>query len=178
MKAPVWALIDRIPASLGLVAGSTGYHRYKLIDAAITNLDQWWLTGASLYQIESWGTDLHDVTNQYIAIGVTCGLVGTILLIAVLMLAFRTIGQCLRLNNQALERQRYAWGFGALLLAHTGSFLSTTYFSGFWFFFELSLALVASFYVQSQRAAEALMLEAGQGGADEASASRGTYAYP
>ena len=41
MKAPVWALIARI----NLTGGSSGYHRYQLIDQAIRRFGEWWLLG-------------------------------------------------------------------------------------------------------------------------------------
>jgi hypothetical protein len=177
MKAPVWALIDRIPASLGLVAGSSSYHRYKLIDAAITNLGQWWLTGASLYEIEAWGTDLHDVTNQYIALGVSTGIIGTILLIVVLVLSFRMVGQCIRMDVPNPVLHRCAWGLGCLFLVHTMSFLGTTYFGGFWFFFQLSIAMLCGVYSSTVHMAETQQ-EASQGNADDARSAPSTYAYP
>ena len=41
MKAPVWALIQRI----NIVGGNSGYHRYELVNQAIMHFGQWWLVG-------------------------------------------------------------------------------------------------------------------------------------
>ena len=41
MKAPVWALIQRI----NLVGGNSGYHRYELVNQAILHFREWWLVG-------------------------------------------------------------------------------------------------------------------------------------
>ena len=44
MKAPVWALIQRID----IVGGSSGWHRYELIDQCIKHFSDWWLMGVKV----------------------------------------------------------------------------------------------------------------------------------
>lgn len=51
MKAPVWALVARTK----IVTGSTGYHRFALIDSAIKNFREWWLVGTYLTGHWGWG---------------------------------------------------------------------------------------------------------------------------
>ena len=52
MKAPVWHLISRIDIS----GGSSGYHRYMLVDQCIRHFSDWWLIGVkSTYD---WGWDM------------------------------------------------------------------------------------------------------------------------
>ena len=41
MDAPVWHLVARVSA----VGGSTGYHRFVLIDSALNHFHEWWLVG-------------------------------------------------------------------------------------------------------------------------------------
>src|SRR5690606_24267277 len=67
MKAPVYHLIARID----LVDGSTGYHRYRLIDAAVHRFGEWAFMGTR--STAHWGWGLADVTNEYILQGVRGG---------------------------------------------------------------------------------------------------------
>ncbi len=69
MKAPVWALIARID----LTGSSSGYHRFMLVDNCIRHFGEWWLIGVKDY--DSWGWDMWDLSNQYVAYAVTGGLV-------------------------------------------------------------------------------------------------------
>jgi hypothetical protein len=61
---------------------------------------------------------------------------------------------------------------------HTMSFLGTSYFSGLWFFFQLSIALVASFYASLLQMSEIPKQEQREGNADDSTMLPGTYAYP
>src|SRR5690606_19955616 len=73
MNAPVWHLIAR----MNIVGGSTGWHRYHLMDKAISNFWEWWLVG--IQSTAHWGWGLFDVTNQYVLEGVRGGILGLIL---------------------------------------------------------------------------------------------------
>ena len=42
MKQPVWHLLSRVDVA----GGSTGWHRYHLVDKFIENWREWWLLGA------------------------------------------------------------------------------------------------------------------------------------
>lgn len=65
MKKPVWHLISRID----IVGGSTGYHRYNLINAAVNHFSSWCILGTRTSG--SWGFGLNDVTNQYLVEGLS-----------------------------------------------------------------------------------------------------------
>jgi hypothetical protein len=75
---PVWHLVSRID----IVGGSTGWHRYYLIDRAIAHFNEWWLVGT--LNTADWGEGLDDVTNQFLLEGVRSGFLG-MLLFAVLI---------------------------------------------------------------------------------------------
>jgi len=68
MKAPVWALIGRFD----FVGGSSGYHRYQLINQTILHFGDWWLLGFN--NTESWGYLMHDTANAFVDTAVTGGL--------------------------------------------------------------------------------------------------------
>ena len=75
MKAPVWHLLSRID----FTGGSTGYHRYVLIDQAINNLNTWWLKGTRSTADWDEVQGLWDITNQYVYEGVNGGLITLVL---------------------------------------------------------------------------------------------------
>ncbi len=89
MQAPVWHLIARVSA----VGGSTGWHRYHLIDNAITRFPEWALFGTR--STAHWGWGLEDVTNQYILEGVRGGAITLALFVMVIVFAFRAVGSAL-----------------------------------------------------------------------------------
>jgi hypothetical protein len=126
MKAPVWALLARV----GLVGGSTGYHRYILFDNAIRRFGEWWLLGTKT--TSHWGYYLWDVTNTYIHVGVDGGFVSLVLFMAILWKCFRRIG--IMVNNLKNEYSRefrfFLWSLGASLFAHSVAFMGMSYFGG------------------------------------------------
>ncbi len=123
MKAPVWALVDR----LTLFAGSTGYHRFALIDQAIRRFGEWWLLGTA--DTSHWGWGLWDVTNQYLAVGVEGGFIAMLVFMTTLGLGFRTVGRAVRAPLPA-ETQYCLWAFGSALFAHAVAFIGMAYFGG------------------------------------------------
>jgi hypothetical protein len=158
MNAPVYAIIFRIPDALGLVTGSTSYHRFMVIDAAIKNVSQWWLIGTSSDVVGTWGYGAQDVTNHFIAIGFASGLFGIVLFVMVLVRAFSMTGHCVRSPFADMSTKKCAWALGSLLFMHVISFLGVAYFSGFSFFLLMSFAMISCHcgaYVTSKRPAEA-----------------------
>jgi hypothetical protein len=138
MKAPVWHLISRID----LVGGSTGYHRYNLIDKFIKNFGEWWLYGTNSTRHWAWG--LEDVANEYVAYGVRGGLAALILLITVLTIAFRQNGRTLRHFRKDRARSIYAWSLGIALLMHTVMFFAVFYFGQTEVMFFATLGVIGS----------------------------------
>lgn len=137
MRAPLWSLIGRAT----IVAGSTGYHRYMLVDQAIRRFPEWALLGTRTTAHWAWG--LQDVTNMYIGVGASGGVLPLAFFIASIVLSFRAVGR----SGQALEGrpelQRFVWALGATLFAHTVSFLGVTYFDHTVFFWYMTLAMVS-----------------------------------
>jgi hypothetical protein len=144
MKAPVYAVIFRLPEAIGLIGGSTSYHRYMIIDTAIRNIGQWWLLGTSSSVIGTWGYGAQDVTNQYVAVGYASGLLGVVFFILVMIRAFSMTGGCVRRQDADILTRKEAWALGSLLFMHLLSFLGVNYFSGFWFFWTLTIAMIST----------------------------------
>jgi hypothetical protein len=138
MKAPVWHLISRID----VVGGSTGYHRFSLIDNFIRRFGEWWLLGTDSTGHWAWG--LHDVANQFVAQGVRGGLVAFVLFIAVIALAFRQTGQTLRRERHNRARSAYSFALGISVLMHTAMFFGVFYFGQIQVILYGTLGVIAS----------------------------------
>ena len=130
MEAPVWYLMARID----LAGGSTGWHRAELITAALKYIDEWWLVGTDYtrhwiaYGV-GWSSDQTDLTNDYLSMGVWGGLPLMLLFIAVLMKAFKLLGQRIHELRRTGNRAEFVlWCVGSSLFAHCVTFLSIAYF--------------------------------------------------
>lgn len=137
MNKPVWHLVARID----LVGGSTGWHRYHLIDRAIANFSEWAVIGT--LTTGHWGHQLFDVTNQYVLEGVRGGFVTLVLFLIVLGLAFAQVGLAWR-SAQTREQIVLSWAIGVSLFVHAASFIAVSYFGQAEMVWMLSLALAAS----------------------------------
>jgi hypothetical protein len=146
MKKPVWHLISRID----LVGGSTGYHRYKLIDSFIRNIDEWFLVGTG--STAHWGWGLFDIANQYVAYGVRGGILSFALFIAVLALAFRQTGLVLHRVRGDRSKTAYAWAAGTAVFMHVCMFFAVSYFGQIEVVFYASLGVIASLTVTTMHA--------------------------
>ena len=135
MEAPVWHLIARVSA----VGGSTGWHRYHLIDAAIRNFGEWAILGVS--GTAHWGWGLGDVTNQYVLEGIRGGAVTLAIFVCLLVFAFRYVGQGLRRYPARSGDFWIVWAVGVSLFAHMLSFMAVSYFGQTTMVWLLSLAL-------------------------------------
>jgi len=122
MKAPVWALIYRV----GVIGGSTGYHRFRLIDSTIRNFKEWWLIG--IKDTAHWGFLMYDITNQYVAQAVRGGLITLILYIFLIRAVFRNLDGKLREPSLTKSNMVYIWSIMAALFVHLVQFLAVSYF--------------------------------------------------
>lgn len=138
MDAPVWHLIGRIDVA----GGSTGYHRYRLIDAAVNNFGQWWLIG--LETTAHWGRQLHDVTNHYILQGVRGGIWTLVLFVMVIVEAMSIVVKLSTKNTVTPETQIIAWTVGTCLLVHLICFLAVSYFHQINALWWMAIGLAAS----------------------------------
>jgi hypothetical protein len=147
-EKPVWHLIGR----LSMITGGTGWHRVRLIDEFVNHFDEWWLLGTA--SIHHWkiGASPSDVTNQYIIEGVRGGLWPLLSFVAMLVVAFRTVGQSLKRalankNTEPAEARRaelLAWGLGVCLAVHSVAFIAVSYFGQLLSIFYLQLAMIPS----------------------------------
>lgn len=137
MNAPVWALIQRV----GVVGGSSGYHRYILVDRFFHHFGDWWLLGAR--NAGDWGYLSYDIANQYVGIGESAGLVPFILFIAIIVYAFKYLGRA-RQAAEAANDRRFLWALGCALLAHLVAFFGLSYFDQLIVSWYLLLAIISA----------------------------------
>lgn len=140
MTAPVWHLISRVSA----VGGSTGYHRYILIDQAINHFSDWALIGCSGYTVLSWGIHMGDVTNQYVFEGVNGGVVALCLFVYCIVIASGEIGKLWRSQRLNSYELKLAWALGVSLFAHCMNFLGVSYFGQISILWYMLLAIIGS----------------------------------
>jgi len=139
MIAPVWHLLARVSA----VGGSTGWHRYSLIDKFVNNWREWLVHGSAA-GTGHWGTGLFDVTNYYVIQGMRGGLVLLALFIVVLYIAFRSTGKTWRAAGKDKLKVMTAWALGVCLAQHCANLIAVTYFGQINLVWCLELAMIAS----------------------------------
>ena len=146
MNAPVWALIQRA----GLIGGSSGYHRYILVDRFVRHFGDWWLMGTR--NAGDWGYLSQDIANHYVGIGESAGLIPFVLFIAIIVYAFKYLGRA-RQNASELMDRRFLWAIGCALLAHAVAFFGLSYFDQLIVAWYALLAIISAVAVPSPESA-------------------------
>lgn len=135
-EKPVWHLLARV----NVISGSTGWHRYHLIDRAIANFSEWAILGTK--STVHWGYGLQDVTNQYVLEGVRGGFLSMVLFIALMVVAIRSTYKFSMLKIPEKYRA-IGWCVCVFLLAHAVSFIGVSYFGQIIMQFYMTLAIAA-----------------------------------
>lgn len=169
-EKPLWHLIGRLSS----ITGGTGWHRYRIIDEFINRFGEWWLAGT--YTTEHWDIPFaaRDITNQYVIEGVRSGLGALLSFVAVLVVAFRAVGESLRLAQaerqraprEALRAALLAWALGVCLAAHSVAFIGVSYFGQLMALFYLHLAMIPSLARALSRNRRPAILARRSGGAE------------
>lgn len=121
MKAPVWQLIARVHLS----DGSSSYHRYELVNQCILHFWDWALIGTKTYG--SWGWDMWDLANQYVATADTSGLIPLVALFAILVFGFKYVGKARQYYQSDKQQEFFVWAIGASLFANVAAFFGISY---------------------------------------------------
>ena len=147
MNRPPYFLISKIDIS----GGSTGWHRAFLIQQTFKYLPEWWLFGTD--RTRHWmpnqgigAFENHtDITNYYIAFGVMGGLAAMLLVIYLMIVAFRWVGAArMDLESEDSNRGFMVWAFGAGLFSHAATSVSVSYFDQSMMFFWINIAVISS----------------------------------
>lgn len=139
MEKPIWHLIARV----NVVGGSTGWHRFKIMDATIENFSKWWLFGEP--NPMSWGVwEMRDITNQYILEALRGGLLTLICFVGMIVVAFRMVGRALASCGDKTPEHVFVWSIGTALFVHVSIFFSVSYFGQIIMLWYLTLAMIGS----------------------------------
>ncbi len=148
MKAPVWYLL----AHVSDITGGDGYHRAYLMDVSYRHLSGWWFDGLPLRETMDWFPyslpTAADITNQFVAFGLTAGLGAVVLFIVLLTRGFSGVGKALAsLRSHGGESdgtEFLLWGLGVMLAAHIINWFGIAYFDQFYVIWFMQLAAVSS----------------------------------
>ena len=133
MNAPVWHFLARI----NVIGGSTGWHRYNLIDKAISNFNEWMVIGCR--STDHWGWGLGDVTNQYVLEGVRGGAATLILFILMIYAVLKTlVASSLRYRDP--DARLLSWALFSMMIAHCVGFIGVSYFGQIQVLWYMTLA--------------------------------------
>jgi hypothetical protein len=145
MKAPVWFII----AHLDVFSASSGWHRAALIDTLVKHFGAWWALGAA--NNETWGPEMIDTSNQFVAEAVSGGLLALTCFILIICRGFSLLGTARKMAEGDRNREWCLWSLGALLMAHVVAFWGTAYWdqTRISFFAALTIISVATACLQS-----------------------------
>lgn len=151
MKAPIWYL----PAKVSNFSGGGGWHRSYLIEQAIKHLSEWWIVGIPKIATADWlPYTLHsgsaDITNQFIAFGLSSGIVAIFLFIFLLRVSLLALSRALKAlrsyyqNQKTTEEELMLWGFGVMFYMHIVNWFGVCYFDQIKTVWFMQLAAMAS----------------------------------
>lgn len=177
-KRAVWAgvagyilieLISSRPAyhvivtRLDFTGSSTAYYRARLIDTTVKHFSEWWMFGtdytrhwipSGIGSVLANGKHI-DVTNYYIGFGISAGLLGILLVLAIIRRCLADVIE--HVNDEEGEdahgEKFMIWCLGASLFSHAVSALSIAYFDQSQTFFWLSVATLSSLLAVHGRSA-------------------------
>jgi hypothetical protein len=121
MKAPVWALVARASS----VGGSSGFHRFELIDQTINHFSEWWMVGTT--HNAEWGWDMWDKADWYVTSALNGGLASLVLFVSVIGVVFYCAGKGRRRYAGAPDMQRFMWAIGSAVFAGTVAFVGINF---------------------------------------------------
>ena len=139
MKSPVWFLISRV----NLTGSSDAWSRAMLIDTFFRHFKDWWLVGA---ETSGWGYDMWDLSNQFVAVGETGGLLAFICFIALISRSFGRLGKMRRQVAGDKNQEWLYWSLGAVMFAHIVAYFGVSYFdqTSIWWFAFLAMVSAAT----------------------------------
>lgn len=121
MKAPVWQLIARVD----VVGGSSGDHRYQLINQFIRHFWDWCFIGTR--SNASWGWDMWDTANQYVSVGEAGGLLAFVCFLAMIVYGFKHLGRARNACENDRRMALFLWGLSAAMFANLVAFFGISY---------------------------------------------------
>jgi O-antigen ligase len=121
MNGPVWALIQRIDVT----GSSSSYHRYELVNQCIRHFGDWFMVGTKSYG--DWGFDMWDLSNQYVAVAETAGLIPLIAFLTIIVLGFKYLGKARKAAEGDKSQELFLWAMAAAVFANVVAYFGTSY---------------------------------------------------
>ena len=125
--------------NFSFVSGSTGRHRYVLIDGAIDNFADWALIGSRT----KYNRTFNDITCDYVMTAVNGGLLALILELVIIGLAFGAVGRAIKAARNP-EEVYLAYGVGCAVLTVTVMAIAVAVFGQAIVPFYLTFGIAAS----------------------------------
>jgi hypothetical protein len=122
MKAPVWFVLQYID----LTGGSSGWERANLIDNFLRHISSWWLYGT--HENATWGWDMWDIANQFVAEGEVGGLICLVCFIAMIVVCFRKLFAARKAVAEDKRKEWLYWLFDASLFAQIMVYFGISYY--------------------------------------------------
>jgi hypothetical protein len=122
MKAPVWFLMARVD----VIGGSASFDRAYLIDTCVRHFRDWWLCGT--HDSGNWGWSMWDLSNQFVSIAETGGLLGLIFFIAIIYRCFGRLGSARKAVDGVHKKEWRTWLLGCALFSHVMAYFGVSYF--------------------------------------------------
>jgi len=143
-ESPLWHfLYIRLPVK----GGSTGWHRYQLVEAAVKDFWEWCWLGygdvGPIWHVKYWAythAKFTDITNHFLLEGVRGGFLTMFLFILLCYKTTKSLGS-LSIIEHDRGSQWLWWGFTVMMIAHCITFLSVAYFGQITMLLYLTIAL-------------------------------------
>jgi hypothetical protein len=108
----------------------------------MTHFGDWWLLGVKDY--DTWGFDMWDLSNQYVAYALTGGLVTLAFFIAVISRSFGKLGRARKHVAGDRKQEWFLWCLCAALLSHVVAYFGIGYFDQIQFAWYALLAMICA----------------------------------
>jgi hypothetical protein len=142
MRAIRWAIVGLIIADelrfkqhfwhiitdVDLTGSSSSWHRYMLIDECVKHFWNWALIGTK--EFASWGWEMMDLSNQYVATADTSGLIPLLSLAAIIVFGYKYLGRARLAADTAgdTSQELFIWALASSLFANCIAFIGISYF--------------------------------------------------
>ena len=137
MNGPVWSILEHID----LTGSASSFHRYMLVDNFIRHFFDWWLLGSRDYG--TWGWEMWDLSDQYVADGLTGGLITFVLFMRILYLCFSKTGRARKMMKGNRKEAWLFWCLSAAVFAHVLAFFGISYMDQVEFAWFTLLAIIS-----------------------------------
>jgi hypothetical protein len=138
MKAPPWFLIARV----NLTGASDSYGRAMLIDGFFRHFTDWWLFGTN--HTGSYGDDMWDLSNMFVNVGESGGVVALIAFIGIISKSFSQLGKRRKQVEGDREQEWLFWCLCAVMVGHLCAFFGVSYFDQTQVWWFTTLAMVSA----------------------------------